>query len=57
MSAAIADGCSKMQLDAGNRLTEAISMYESIGFKHIKPYQEYPERLMPYLVFMEKLLN
>ena len=57
MSAAVADGYSKMQLDTGNRLTEAISMYESMGFKHIKPYQEYPERLMPYLVFMEKPLN
>jgi hypothetical protein len=43
-----------MQLDTGNRLEEAISMYASMGFSHIPPYQEYPERLMPYLVFMEK---
>ena len=57
MSAATADGYSTMQLDTGNRLTEAISMYESMGFKHIKPYQEYPARLMPYLDFMEKPLN
>ena len=57
MSAATADGYSTMQLDTGNRLTEAISMYESMGFKHIKPYQKYPARLMPYLVFMEKPLN
>lgn len=55
--AAISDGYSTMQLDTGNRLTEAISMYESMGFGHIKPYHEYPARLMPYLVFMEKPLN
>jgi GNAT superfamily N-acetyltransferase len=57
ISAAIADGYAAMQLDTGNRLTEAISMYESMGFKHISPYQEYPARLMPYLVFMEKPLR
>lgn len=45
--AAINDGYSTMQLDTGNRLTEAISMYKSMGFKHIEPYQEYPARLMP----------
>ncbi len=48
------DGYGLMRLDTGNRLAEAISMYESMGFKHIEPYQEYPETLMPYLVFMEK---
>ena len=57
IKAAISDGYSTMQLDTGNRLTEAISMYESMGFKHIKPYQEYPAQLMPYLVFMQKPLN
>ena len=57
ISAAIADGYSTMQLDTGNRLTEAISMYKSMGFEHIKPYQEYPERLLPHLVFMEKPLR
>jgi putative acetyltransferase len=50
------DGYGLMQLDTGDRLVEAISMYESMGFTHIAPYQEYPERLMPYLVFMEKPL-
>jgi GNAT superfamily N-acetyltransferase len=56
IGAAISDGYITMQLDTGNRLTEAITMYESMGFDHIKPYQEYPQRLMPYLVFMEKPL-
>jgi len=50
------DGYGLMQLDTGNRLEEAISMYASMGFSHIPPYQEYPEKLMPYLVFMEKPL-
>jgi GNAT superfamily N-acetyltransferase len=57
IGAAIADGYATMQLDTGNRLTEAISMYGAMGFKHIQPYQEYPARLMPYLVFMEKRLE
>lgn len=57
IGAAIADGYSTMQLDTGNRLTEAIAMYESMGFRLIEPYQTYPERLMPYLVFMEKPLD
>ena len=57
INAAMADGYTTMQLDTGNRLTEAVSMYESMGFKHIDPYQAYPERLMPYLVFMEKPLS
>jgi GNAT superfamily N-acetyltransferase len=55
--AATSDGYITMQLDTGNRLTEAISMYQSMGFDHIAPYHEYPKRLMPYLVFMEKSLS
>jgi GNAT superfamily N-acetyltransferase len=57
IGAAISDGYITMQLDTGNRLTEAISMYESMGFNHIAPYQTYPQQLMPYLVFMEKPLT
>lgn len=57
ISAAVSDGYITMQLDTGNRLTEAISMYQSMGFEHIPPYHEYPERLMPYLVFMEKPIS
>lgn len=56
MSKAISGGYTTMQLDTGDRLTEAISMYKSMGFENILPYHEYPERLMPYLVFMEKSL-
>ncbi|NBB14484.1 GNAT family N-acetyltransferase [Caulobacter sp. SLTY] len=50
------EGYGLMRLDTGDRLVEAISMYESMGFSHIAPYQEYPERLMPHLVSMEMAL-
>ena len=39
------------------RLIEAIFIYDSTGFKHIKPYQEYPAQLVPHLAFMEESLN
>ena len=42
-----------MRLDTGNLLTEAIGMYKSIGFRVCAPYHQYPQALMPYLVFME----
>jgi GNAT superfamily N-acetyltransferase len=48
-----ADGFTLMRLDTGGLLVEAIALYESIGFRHCPPYNEYPEKLMPYLVFME----
>jgi len=47
------DGFQLMRLDTGNLLTEAIGMYQSIGFRHCAPYHDYPEKLMPYLLFME----
>jgi len=42
-----------MRLDTGNLLTEAITMYRKLGFKDCAPRLEYPEKLLPYLVFME----
>lgn len=56
VSLAQQDGYGLMRLDTGDRFVEAISMYESMGFNHVAPYQEYPARLMPHLVFMEKPL-
>lgn len=55
--AARADGYSLMQLDTGTLMKEAIAMYESLGFYRIAPYSVYPEKLLPYLVFMEKPLD
>ncbi len=51
------DGFRLMRLDTGNLLTEAIGMYQSIGFRRCAPYQDYPEKLMRYLVFMEMPLR
>lgn len=47
------DGFQLIRLDTGHIMQEAITLYQSCGFKHCTPYNEYPERLMPYFVFME----
>jgi|SRR6267142_20759 len=47
------DSYELMRLDTANRLTEAIGMYKSFGFKICKPHRIYPKELMPHLVFME----
>lgn len=57
IAASVADGYTTMKLDTGNRMTEAIAMYESMGFERIQPYHDYPERLMPYLVFMSRSMG
>jgi ribosomal protein S18 acetylase RimI-like enzyme len=53
IAAAREDGFRLMRLDTGNLMKEAIAMYRSFGFKECSPYYEYPEKLMPYFVFME----
>ena len=50
------DGYRLMQLDTSRKLTEAITMYKSIGFQECPPYREYPEELIPHLLFMERAL-
>ena len=57
IAAARADGFSLMRLDTGNLLREATAMYRKLGFKECAPYLEYPEKLLPYLVFMELQLT
>ncbi|HXQ15622.1 MAG TPA: GNAT family N-acetyltransferase [Caulobacteraceae bacterium] len=54
IASAKAAGFTQMRLDTGDRLTEAIALYESMGFERIAPYQTYPARLMPHLVFMQR---
>jgi GNAT superfamily N-acetyltransferase len=49
-------GFHTVRLDTGDRLKEAIALYASMGFRVIPPYQDYPARLMPHLVFMELAL-
>ena len=53
IASARADGFRLMRLDTGNLMKEAITMYQSFGFEECSPYYEYPEKLMPYFVFME----
>lgn len=53
IDAARADGFQLMRLDTGKRLTEAIAMYRKLGFRDCTPYLEYPEKFLPYLIFME----
>lgn len=56
IASAKADGFAAVRLDTGNLMQEAIAMYKAAGFETIAPYLAYPERLMPYLIFMEKRL-
>ena len=51
------DGFRLMRLDTGKQLTEAITMYKTIGFRDCAPHHTYPDALMPYLVFMEMPLT
>jgi hypothetical protein len=45
-----------MRLDTAGPMSEAVALYEAIGFKRCAPYNEYPEHLMPHMVFMELAL-
>jgi len=45
-----------MCLDTLSRFSEAIGLYRSLGFRECAPYQSYPSRLMPHLVFMQRPL-
>lgn len=56
IASARADGFNLIRLDTAHLLTEAIAMYDSMGFSRIAPYRDYPAHLAPYLVFMERPL-
>lgn len=47
---------SLMRLDTANLFHEAIALYRSIGFAECAPYNEYPQAIMPHIVFMEMRL-
>ena len=53
INAARTDGYRLMRLDTGSLMTEAIDMYRKLGFRDCAPHCDYPETLLPYLVFME----
>ncbi len=50
------NGYAQMCLDTLSRFSEAIDLYRSLGFRECAPYQSYPSRLMPHLVFMQRPL-
>jgi GNAT superfamily N-acetyltransferase len=53
IDAAREDGFELMRLDTANLLTEAIALYTSVGFRACPPYNEYPDALKSYIVFMD----
>lgn len=57
IASARAEGFKLMRLDTAGPMSEAVALYEAIGFKRCAPYNEYPERLMPHMVFMELALD
>jgi GNAT superfamily N-acetyltransferase len=53
MASARAEGFTRMQLDTGDRMTEALALYDRLGFQSIAPYNTYPARLLEHMVFLE----
>ncbi|MFZ0323749.1 MAG: GNAT family N-acetyltransferase [Actinomycetes bacterium] len=53
VASAKADGFEMMRLDTGYQNTEAMVMYESMGFRSCAPYHDYPAELVPHLRFMQ----
>lgn len=51
------DGYKTMRLDTSRDMVEAISLYRSFGFVDRAPYIEYPERVRPLILFMERGLG
>lgn len=61
VAAARAAGARALRLDTSGNLTDAIRLYERMGFVRRGPYEESDhfgdEAMLPYLVFMEKPLD
>lgn len=53
MEIASALGYATMRLNTGLLQTEAVNLYQKLGFKVIKPYYDLPTSLRERLVFME----
>jgi GNAT superfamily N-acetyltransferase len=49
-------GAHRLYLETNNRLTNAIHLYESVGFRHLDPQRVKPSPYNRANVFMEKLL-
>ena len=49
-------GATRLYLETGTKLTNAIHLYESLGFRHLPPERVVPSPYARANVFMEKLL-
>jgi putative acetyltransferase len=49
---AMEQGCRTFKLETGPTLTEALMLYERLGYQHCGPFGDYPDD--PLSVFMEK---
>lgn len=54
MKTAAQDGYRRMRLDTTRDMVEAIGLYRSMGFTACAPFVEYPERMRPMLLFMQR---
>lgn len=57
LRAAAADGYKVMRLDTTRDMVEAVSLYRSAGFRDCAPFVDYPERMQPMVMFMERSLD
>ncbi|MFN4226390.1 MAG: GNAT family N-acetyltransferase [Hyphomonas sp.] len=54
LDTAARDGYTTMRLDTTRDMVEAISLYRSFGFVDCAPFVEYPERMRPMVLFMQR---
>ncbi len=57
MQQAARDGYIRMRLDTMQDVVEAIGLYRTLGFTDCAPFVEYPERMQPMMLFMERDLG
>ncbi len=57
VDAATADGYTLLRLDTGFLNTEAMGMYERLGFEYTGPYHAYPPEILVHLRIMELSLT
>jgi len=57
LQATARDGFRTMRLDTSRDMVEAIGLYRSIGFRDVEPFVDYPERMQPMMLFMERALD
>lgn len=54
LKTAAKDGYRRMRLDTTRDMVEAIGLYRSMGFTDCAPFVDYPERMRPMMLFMER---